>query len=267
MSNSVLRQLLSPFGIFPGKVTKAFELRSLIDALKINSTMQELVRIGPEHDGGYLVPDDLSGINYCFSPGVAECSLFEMQLADMGMKIFLADRSVEKPTTDHTNFCFEKKFIASTNCLNEDLMTLDRWYSDMLSVPDDNSPEAILQMDIEGSEYEVMHSVSDKLLRRFRIIIIEFHKLNQLADRFSFKLMAPVFYKILKTHAVVHIHPNNNRRTLSIHGVKIPANMEFTFLRRDRLQRAFKPLHFPNPLDHRCNNSNAELELPECWYK
>ena len=66
MSNSVLRQLLTPLGIFPGKATKASELRALIDSLKINPTMQELTRIGPDHDGGYLVPDDLSGINCAF---------------------------------------------------------------------------------------------------------------------------------------------------------------------------------------------------------
>ena len=146
-------------------------------------------------------------------------------------------------------------------------MTLDSWYSEMLSLPDDNSPEAILQMDIEGSEYEVLNSVSDKLLQRLSIIIIEFHKLNQLADRFSFKLMAPAFYKILQTHAVVHIHPNNNRRVLSIHGTKIPANMEFTFIRRDRLQPTRIKLQFPHHIDHRCNNSKPELELPDCWYK
>jgi hypothetical protein len=31
-----------------------------------------LVRLGGPKDGGYLVPDDLDGIAFCFSPGVSD---------------------------------------------------------------------------------------------------------------------------------------------------------------------------------------------------
>jgi hypothetical protein len=266
MSNYVFRQILAPAGIFPGKTTKATDLRALVGSMRITPTKQELIRLGPKHDGGYLIPDDLDGINYCFSPGVACCSDFEMQLAERGMQIFLADRSVEAPPVEHPSFHFQKKFIASSDCAKEGLMTLDTWYREMLEPPSDDSPEALLQMDIESSEYEVLHNISEKLLRRFRIIIIEFHKLNQLADRFALKLMAPAFRKLLKSHAVVHIHPNNHRKTLKIYGLEIPANMEVTLIRRDRLQLAKKTLVFPHPLDVKCNINKPELTLPKCWY-
>ena len=32
----------------------------------------ELVRVGGENDGGYLVPNNFENIQYCFSPGVAD---------------------------------------------------------------------------------------------------------------------------------------------------------------------------------------------------
>jgi hypothetical protein len=266
MSNYLFRQMLAPAGIFPGKTTKATDLRALVDSMRIKPTKQELIRLGPKHDGGYLIPEDLDGIKYCFSPGVAGCSDLELELAERGMQIFLADRSVEAPPVVHSNFHFQKKFIASSNCAKEGLITLDNWYHEMLEPPSDVSPEALLQMDIEGSEYEVLHNISEKLLRRFRIIIIEFHKLNQLANRFAFKLMAPAFRKLLKSHAVVHIHPNNHRKTLKLHGLEIPANMEVTLLRRDRLQPTKKTLIFPHPLDVSCNHNKPELILPKCWY-
>lgn len=258
--------MFSPLGVFPGKTTKSNELLSLVQSLRIRPNGHDLIRVGPSGDGGYLIPDDLDGINYCFSPGVACCSDFEMQLAERGMQIFLADRSVEAPPVEHPNFHFQKKFIASSDCAKEGLMTLDTWYCEMLEPPSDDSPEALLQMDIESSEYEVLHNISEKLLRRFRIIIIEFHKLNQLADRFALKLMAPAFRKLLKSHAVVHIHPNNHRKTLKIYGLEIPANMEVTLIRRDRLQQAKKTLVFPHPLDVKCNINKPELTLPKCWY-
>ena len=78
--------------------------------------------------------------------------------------------------------------------------------------------------------------------------------------------MAPALRKLLKSHAVVHIHPNNHRKTLKLHSLEIPANMEVTLLRRDRLQPTKKTLIFPHPLDVSCNHSKPELILPKCWY-
>ena len=37
---------------------------------KINVYQTELIRLGSNNDGGYLVPNDLKGISACFSPGV-----------------------------------------------------------------------------------------------------------------------------------------------------------------------------------------------------
>ena len=40
----------------------------------------ENIRIGGENDGGYIVPNDLKDIKYCFSPGVGTISKFEKEL-------------------------------------------------------------------------------------------------------------------------------------------------------------------------------------------
>ena len=163
MSNHVIRQILSPAKIFPSKTTKAADLRSLVHSMRVTPIDNELIRVGPKADGGYLVPDCISDIKYCFSPGVAESSDFELSLANRNMEIFLADRSVDAPPITHPNFHFQKKFIASRSSTIDGLMTLDSWYSEMIEPPTDHSPEAILQMDIEGQEYEVLHNLSDSL--------------------------------------------------------------------------------------------------------
>ena len=266
MSNHIARQVFSRMNLFPGKTTRPSDLQALIRELNVTATEQELIRVGPDSDGGYLLPDDLDGIEYCFSPGVADCSDFELELADRGMKVFLADRSVDQPPSDDPRFDFIRKYIASTTSEEQGLITLDDWYSEHLGPPSSQSPEALLQMDIEGCEYEVLHNLSEALLGRFRIVVIEFHKLYQLADRFSFNWMAAGIRKLTRTHAVVHIHPNNNRHILSHGGVEIPATMEMTFLRRDRLKPSDRTLVFPHPLDQRSIDSKPELTLPPCWW-
>ncbi len=242
------------------------DLCSLIRELRISPTQHDLIRVGPSGDGGYLIPDDLNGIKYCFSPGVADCSDFEKDMASRGMQVYLADKSVEKPAVENNSFNFIKKFISSQNSEKKGLITMDNWVQEQLpEFANDPSCEGILQMDIEGSEYEVLHNVSNGLLEKFRIIIIEFHKLHQLADRFSFSLLAPAFRKLLMSHVVIHIHPNNNRRVLKIHGLEIPATMEFTFLRSDRMIAGGKVSSYPHPLDAKCISNKQDVLLPRCW--
>jgi hypothetical protein len=267
MPNHILRQYLSNVGVFPGKTSRRFDMLKLIEGLKVVPIHEELLRVGPDRDGGYLVPDVLDGIDYCFSPGVADCSEFELQLAKRGIKVFMADKSVQSPSDVHENFNFIEFYISSINSPVEQLITLDAWYEQKLNtIPSATSPEAILQMDVEGDEYQVLHSISNVLLSRFRVIIIEFHKLYQLADRFSFSLMAPAIEKLLKSHSVVHIHPNNNRKSIKIFGLKIPATLEITFLRNDFLTKSKKKLNFPHPLDQKSVPSKRDLILPKCWY-
>jgi hypothetical protein len=264
--NYILRNIFSNLGIFLGKNTKESDLCSLVRELSVRPTGHDLIRVGPSGDGGYLLPDDIDGVNYCLSPGVAACSNFEDEMASRGMQVFLADKSVDGPAVKNDSFRFTKKFISSQNSETEGFITMDSWVEGQLpELANDPKFEAILQMDIEGCEYEVLHNISDKLLKKFRIIIIEFHKLHQLADRFSFSLIAPALRKLLKSHSVVHIHPNNNRRVLKIHGLEIPATMEFTFLRKDRLITGGQVSSYPHPLDKKCVSNKRDVVLPRCW--
>jgi hypothetical protein len=86
---------------------------------------KEHIRIGPDDDGGYVVPNNLDGIQVCYSSGVSTECRFDRACADMGMLVFMADQSVDSPPEEHANFHFIKKFIGVLN--NEEFMTLDTW--------------------------------------------------------------------------------------------------------------------------------------------
>lgn len=246
---------------FPTALTDKGQVRSLVEKLFPVSQSKNLIRLGPKGDGGYLVPDDLEGIEACFSPGVCLASGFEKDCANLGIKVFMADKSVDQPSESHKLFHFTKKYIGVTT--NNDFMTVDDWVAS--SLPQSQS-DLMLQIDIEGYEYETFLGMSDGLMSRFRIIVVEFHNLDELWNRYFFQLASRAFEKILQTHTCVHIHPNNHQKPLNKGGLSIPPVAEFTFLRNDRISNATYAKDFPHPLDFDTANS-SHFPLPTCWYQ
>jgi hypothetical protein len=246
---------------FPTKVTEVSRVKDLIFQLHPVATSQGLVRLGPNGDGGYLVPDDLVGIEACFSPGVSDVSGFEKDCAELGMKVFMADGSVEKPPETHPRFNFMKKYIGSVT--EGDFISLSEWME--TSLPDSDK-DLLLQIDIEGYEYETFLGTPGALLKRFRIIVGEFHYLDGLFSEPIFAIYSKAFEKILQTHTCVHIHPNTHSRLIKVSDLEIPQMAEFTFLRNDRVTGRTFATQFPHPLD-RDNSEGPTVSLPKSCYR
>ena len=260
-ARQAVTRVAQSLGQFPTPLTGGDELQALLDQLHPVETGMPLVRIGPPGDGGYLVPDDLGGIVACFSPGVDLTSEFEMECAERGMEVFLADRSVDRPARTHDRFHFVQKHVGAF--CDEGTLTLDNWVA--ASLPNGDG-DLLLQMDVEGAEYEVILNISDQLMDRFRIIVAEFHHLDMLRSRPVHRVQALAFAKILKTHACVHAHPNNCCGSVKVRGVEVPKVMEFTFLRRDRGPIGPFVRQFPHPLDFD-NTGKPHLVLPASMYR
>lgn len=175
----------------------------------------------------------------------------------------MADKSVGKPKLDipEEQYSFERKYISCIN--NTDFMTMDYWVS---SSGLSKNSELMLQMDIEGSEYYSIISMSDDLIKRFRIMVIEFHHLGNFWNKRFFSLAKMTFEKILHTHICVHNHPNNYCGVETVGDIDIPQSTEFTFIRKDRVKTKTYERKFPHNLD-RNNSSKSSLVLPRCWYK
>jgi hypothetical protein len=217
--------------------------------------------MGSERDGGYLLPNDLDGIEYCFSPGVNVVADFENQLADRGIRSFMADYSVESPPIMRPEFTFDRMFLGAAD--HDHFFTLQTWKEKYLK---DYKGDLLLQMDIEGAEYEVILSTPTSLLDQFRIIVIEFHGLDRLFDEFVFHRLAASFDKLLVSFAVAHIHPNNIGVVARKSGIEIPDSMEFTFLNKKRVRHATPRASFPHKLDAQNSATGRPVDLPRCWY-
>jgi hypothetical protein len=259
-TQQVIKRYLLANGVYMSRVTPYSDLVAFLASLKPIKTNYELIRLGGDADGGYLVPNDLTGIEACFSPGVATTADFENDLTAKGIKCFLADFSVDSPPIDNPLFDFEKKFLGIEN--DETFTTLESWVN--RKAP--NKGDLLLQMDIEGAEYPVIFHTSEEALSKFRVIVIEFHDLETIFTRKGYELVRLCFSKLLKSFNVVHIHPNNYCGAANYKDLVVPRVMEFTFLRKDRITHRAPYKNFPNPLDRKNVANNPDIHLPACWY-
>jgi hypothetical protein len=124
----------------------------------------------------------------------------------------------------------------------------------------------MLQMDIEGSEWRVIRTTPSETLRRFWIIVVEFHNLHLLANQFDLQFrFGPVLSKLGRWFDVAHVHPNNNMSTVQVDDLVIPRVLEVTYLRRD-LTRHKRPLEvLPHPLDRDCSRARDPILLDTAW--
>jgi hypothetical protein len=255
----IVRSGLLQYNISISKTPDVELLGNFFSRISPIDTDKKLIRLGGESDGGYLVPDDLSGCIGCFSPGVSTVASFESDLADRGVPCFMADYSVDAPPIRNKLFDFEKKFLGTKD--SGIFITLGNWVSRKVI----NEGDLILQMDIEGAEYRVILNASSKLLRRFRVIIIEFHRLDALFSPMGLNLVDLTFEKLLNDFEIVHIHPNNCADPVVYNKFEVPPVMEFTFLRKDRVSKKAFSLAFPHPLDRKNLSFKDDIVLPECW--
>jgi hypothetical protein len=261
-----VNQLLQKFqnwlvvrGLYIAKTQNRAFVSDLLKLIWPIETNLKLVRIGSKFkaDGGYLVPDDLEGIQRLFSPGVSDNVDFESEFIKRGIPCELVDGSIDEPPTKDSLVTFKKLWLSSRTTDNS--ISLDDWV-DSQSTPEE---ELLLQMDIEGSEYESILSASENTLSRFRIIVIELHDLRAVFSRRGLTLFELSMKKLLNTHVVVHAHPNNCNPPIEIDGLLWPDVLELTLIRRDRVTTIGAPARLPHHLDQdNTPNRHFALAMP-----
>ena len=233
----------------------------LINLMKVKDLGFDLIRVGSKNDGGYLIPDIINEIDYCFSPGVGNIYEFEKELRKKNIGLFLIDGSVEKENIKIDKFNFLKKNLSSND--NDKEITLESWINNNLK---DNNNNLLLQMDIEGSEYEVINSTSSKYLKFFKIMIIEFHYFEKLTNRLNYNIFLNCIKKILENFEIAHVHPNNCNGTFNLFDEKIPTAIEVTFLRKDLCRKKEAIITLPHKYDQRNITNLPEVKLSKRWY-
>lgn len=257
-NNSIVKE----YKLFIQKTNTPTILKDFFLNIKPYSTDKKLIRIGGNGDGGYLVPDDFEGVTTCFSPGIFNVTNFEHELAqNYGIKTFMADFSVDAPPTENEHFHFIKKFIGFDN--RPDYLSLENWINEFA---DPTDKDLVLQMDIEGGEYDVLIDTSREVLKRFRILVIEFHDFHWIFSKMGFSLINACLMKLKQDFDIVHIHPNNYEPLVEYGDFKVTPYIEFTFLRKDRIIKKNTTKYFPHELDCKNVSDLEDIILPGCFF-
>lgn len=262
---SKVRQIAFNNHFWIEKLNSKSELEEFLRQFRAHYLSCDLVRIGGAGDGGYLLPDIFENVSYCFSPGVDYTANFEKELSDrFNIKSFMADASVEKAPLSDRNFDFIPKFLGSHS--SEKFITLSGW---LRKNNLQNESNLLLQMDIEGGEYDVLIYEDSSTLASFSAMVIEFHNLQKLFERDFLRMVSAIFEKIYKNFSICHVHPNNCCGIASLDGIDIPRVIEVTFIRNDLIAEFAndKPLTLPHPLDSKNVEKNDDITMPFEWWK
>ena len=219
----------------------------------------ELIRIGNYGDGGYLLPDDLLGINGCLSIGSNGEWSFERELFHTALiASHILDLEEAKPSDLDKNHFFHAGLLGIKN--SAEYITLEKF---LRKCNLNSAEELILKMDIESAEYEVLLDTSLDNLKKFRIMVIEFHYFSKsLNPNLLLSNFIKIFDKLNTIFDIVHFHPNNCEEVFRINKSHMPRVVEITFHRKDRAKILLVNAKLPHSLD-RANVPNRPEITPE----
>lgn len=197
-----------------------------IDILKAMMNEQkevELIRYGPPHDGGYLLPEGMS-YDRIITIGVANDIGFEVDYSQSypTASFVLFDHTVNGLPEELPNSEFHKIGVGhGESCLPLPQLLAGRW----------KEGEAILlKMDCEGAEWNCDVEKFD--CASIHTLVLEIHDLLKPngAER-----RAEILDFIRSHFVLIHIHPNNYSRSGSLRGMTISDCVELTLVHRDRI--------------------------------
>jgi hypothetical protein len=172
-----------------------------------NITGGKKVRIGGRRDGGYVMLEpkeypDNSGIAYSF--GVSDYSPWDLQMAERGYHVYQYDGTIEKAPDEHPLLEFNRYNISGSDVPGPNEKTVGQ----IIREHNHKNENIILQMDIEGAEWDVLGQIAEEDILCFEQIIVEFHYL--VIRGASFAKQVRVLERLNQTHQVIHIHGNNH---------------------------------------------------------
>ncbi|MFM7780412.1 MAG: FkbM family methyltransferase, partial [Alphaproteobacteria bacterium] len=217
------------------------------------------IRIGGDHDGGYVMLDRLRPEQPVLSYGVGPDVSFDLDLAKRGHPVFMFDHTVDGPSTVlPPNALFTREGVAVRAQPKKSLGTIESHLRRHKLV---GRRDIILKMDIEGAEWPVLSALPDALLNVFEQIVVEFHWLGGLNQK-DFAGVVRNTLQRLNTHfTICHVHANNYAGISLVEGVVVPTVIEVTYIRRRLIRRSPSQTLFPTRHDRSNNPAVKDVVL------
>lgn len=216
-------------------------------------------RVGREGDGGYVVLDDLDGIQSVITLGVGDDVSREVELAELGAKVVLVDHAIAAPPAQHPNFSFlRQKVIGGADAPGLHL--------DEIIARHATRGASLLNIDIEGDEWAVLDAADESLLIWFKQVTCEFHHFSRCRDAEFWETAVRVLRKLDRAFQVVHVHGNNCSGYSLVGNVPCPEVLEVTLANREAYGFVEDDGRFPTPLDRPNDPQAADLLLGRSFH-
>ena len=155
----------------------------------------------------------------------------------------------------------KKKFIKSYSV--DQSIDVNSWIEN--SAPN-AAKNMIMQIDIEGGEYELLHAITEKNLDKFKILVIELHNLTAVNNQVFHKYFISCLKKIKKNFDVYYLHPNNCCGVSNFQGIVFPNVLEVTLLNKSVVKKKDKFDDSKRDLVIKNIEYNKKIILPDSWF-
>lgn len=229
------------------------EIHKILEVYETNSG--EMVRVGRDYDGGYIMLRPFSRNMIAYSIGICDDVSWDKDMAKLGYDIFQYDHTIRKLPANDPKFHFRRIGVCGTGNNNPRLNTLEK----MMSMNNHDGEGYVLKIDVEGAEWDVLNSVDNRILDKFDQIVIELHGLVSDIQMHS-KIIA-CLKKLTSNHSVIHIHANNNKQVYFCRDLITPDVIEITLVRKSLYDMIKKRSACFSLLDMPCNKYLEEVTL------
>lgn len=231
------------------------------------SIPNKLIRCGPNQDGGYVIADGLE-YDLFISCGIANDIRFEDDFLDIyNINCYAFDGTITSIPSHRNNIEWISKNIGYTN--TDKTTNLKEYIKE--------SNNIFLKMDIEGSEFNWLESMTKVELEKFSQIVLEIH---WPFDLYRMNMLK----KLNETHYIIHIHGNNycDRdipkhlpsgrsydgtvviKNINLPEITLPEVFEVTYINKclfNKLSIEVKKMICPTTLDYPNNSNVKDIEF------
>ncbi len=213
-----------------------------------------LVRIGREHDGGYLMLDEFSPSMIAYSFGICDDVSWDKDMAERGINCFMYDHTIDRLPETHARFHWKREGICGADKIAQ-CRTLEAFIKDN---GHENRNDLILKMDVEGAEWDAVADTAPSTLAQFSQIVFELHDVYSLQNHNN---ICAFLSKLNETHQSVHVHGNNCGTYERAGDLVMPWTLEVLYVRR-RDHHFVESAHFyPLEQDMPNNPNRRDIRL------
>jgi hypothetical protein len=224
---------------------------NFIQTIKIYDTEFAKIRIGDNHDGGYVVLEEVSKMcKKLYSYGVETNSSFEnefVQKYDCDAHLF--DHTVNQSAEINPRFTFDKQGLSYKK--TEDFDTLENHIKKY-----GNTSHKTLKLDIEWCEWDIFEQMSDNILNDFDQILCEFHVIpvkyldnhspyfTQFHQTFYnnineilFEKYKKILNRLQEQYYIFHVHINNSIPCNFVNNEIVPPLLELSLVNKNLVKK------------------------------